>query len=593
MDEKTWYLRTQDETFGPETQGRMVEWAQMGRIQPGQEISDDNVVWKRVEEVPFLDMRFSIDIGDGNPRGPFNKAAADALLASGRLPKGSTLVEVRAPFEFVSESEPVREIVPEPEAESSLPTTQEVVPEVSAAVVAEEVFLPMDLPPAEPVTAAVEVNPDEKPGASPRVVEKVVEKIVEVPVEKIVEKVVEKIVVDETRVKELEGLLEEERRHTSELQDRLDENSRKASEAACSAQERENGLKSEILSATERVQALESELKATRAEGDRQRTALAEATACGERLQASLTAATARGDRLQADLAVATDRGCKLQADLEAATGRGDKLQSDLALANTRAERLQADLSAATARADKLAAELKDAAERENKDAELISHLEEDLKRLPQAASEVADIQAAVFTIMQTESEELGRLLEQERREFDEVKKRYTERSDRLLERRRQLLKHSGANVEEMTRKALIERPEDPRTAQLRKELDELRHLHDRERLDYETKIRELTEQLSRGRADASRASESMRDATQLQIELQEVKERLQLREKELLDERQRNEELRRQQATKQQALMARLAALESPSIGTTTTLSTNQSREAKQVKLPGWMHFR
>ena len=36
MNDTTWYLRTQDETFGPETRARLVEWAQMGRIQPGQ-----------------------------------------------------------------------------------------------------------------------------------------------------------------------------------------------------------------------------------------------------------------------------------------------------------------------------------------------------------------------------------------------------------------------------------------------------------------------------------------------------------------------------------------------------------------------------
>ena len=69
MNEAKWYLRTQDETFGPETANRLVEWAKLGRIQPGQEISDDNMIWRRVKEVPFLDMRFSIDIGDGNPRG--------------------------------------------------------------------------------------------------------------------------------------------------------------------------------------------------------------------------------------------------------------------------------------------------------------------------------------------------------------------------------------------------------------------------------------------------------------------------------------------------------------------------------------------
>ena len=37
---------------------------------------------------------------------------------------------------------------------------------------------------------------------------------------------------------------------------------------------------------------------------------------------------------------------------------------------------------------------------------------------------------------------------------------------------------------------------------------------------------------------------------------------------------------------------MARLAALESPSIGTSQTLSTNQRREAKLVKLPSWMRL-
>ena len=51
-----WYLRTQDETFGPESMEKLVEWARLGRIQPGQEVSDDNEIWRRVEDVPFLDL---------------------------------------------------------------------------------------------------------------------------------------------------------------------------------------------------------------------------------------------------------------------------------------------------------------------------------------------------------------------------------------------------------------------------------------------------------------------------------------------------------------------------------------------------------
>ena len=89
-----WWLRAQDEVFGPVTRDNLLEWAQMGRIQPGQDVSEDGENWKPATEIAFLDMRWSIDIGDGTPRGPFNKQAAQALLASGRLPRGSKLVEV-------------------------------------------------------------------------------------------------------------------------------------------------------------------------------------------------------------------------------------------------------------------------------------------------------------------------------------------------------------------------------------------------------------------------------------------------------------------------------------------------------------------
>ena len=444
MSESKWYLRTQNDTFGPESEAKLIEWAKLGRIQPGQEISDDNITWHRVEDVAFLDMRFSIDIGDGNPRGPFNRAAAEALLASGRLPKTSSIVEVREPF-------PAEEPAPaeEPVAEES-PAVAEEAPAVEEKVVEKEVI--------KEVVKEVRV---EVP------VEKIVEKIVEVPVEKIVEKVVEKVVVDETRVKELEGLLEEERRHTAQLQGKLDESSRNAAEAA------------------------------------------------------------------------------------------------------------------------------KAAREREEKCADQIKSLEDELRRLPQAASEVADIQAAVYSIMSGETEELAKIVEQEKAEFEAIKKRHAERIDRLQERRHELLRRSGANIEEMTRKALLNRPEDPRTAQLRRELAELRRAHERATLDSAERIRVLSEKLRRTQDEGRRAAEGMKDVTQLQAEVQSLRELLQTREKDLVAERQRNEELVRQQAAKQQTLLARLASLESPSIGTAQSLSTNQSREAKMVRLPGWMSFK
>jgi len=501
MSEAKWYLRTQDETFGPETEERLVEWARLGRIQPGQEVSDDNDIWRRVEDVPFLDMRFSIDIGDGNPRGPFNRAAAEALLASGRLPPISSLVEVRGPFE--EENSPA-----EPVAESSAPTPvpQETVREVRVEVPVEKVvekIVEKEVRVEVPVERIVEREViKEIP------VEKIVEKEVvrEVPVERLVER--EKIVVDEARVKELEEMLSEERRHTGELQARLDENSKKASEASLAAASREAGLNAA-------VQALESKV-----------------------------------------------------------------------------EQLQVELRKTVERADSLAGSLKETADRETKGVERIQKLEDDLRRLPQAASEVAEIQAAMFGLMSDETADIAQEIETAKKEFEEIKRRYDARAERLASRRCELLKRSGEDVGAMTHKALLERPEDPRTTQLRKELDDLRHLHDRSTVDYETRIRQLNEKIRIDRADFTRRIEGSKDLTQLQAEAQQLREQLQRAEQELMAERQRNESMRQQQAANQQALMTRLAALESPSIGTTSTLATNQSREAKQVKLPGWMRL-
>ena len=160
------------------------------------------------------------------------------------------------------------------------------------------------------------------------------------------------------------------------------------------------------------------------------------------------------------------------------------------------------------------------------------------------------------------------------------------------MQRRRELLKRAGANIQEMTRKALVNRPEDPRTTQLRKEVDELRRLDAKKSLDAEMRIRDLTDSLRLKEAELARKTESQKDITQLQAQLQEFREKLQLREKELLVERQRSDTLRQQQAVYQQTLSTRVRELESPSIGTTQSLSTNQSREAKLVKLPKWMRF-
>ena len=128
--------------------------------------------------------------------------------------------------------------------------------------------------------------------------------------------------------------------------------------------------------------------------------------------------------------------------------------------------------------------------------------------------------------------------------------------------------------------------------ASSRKELEELRRIHERQMLDNEVKVRELTEQLRVSKAENQRAAANAKDVTQLQQESALLREQLQRTEKELLEVRQRNENLVKQQEISQQALMKRLSSLESPSVGIAQPMETNQSREAKMVKLPGWMRL-
>ena len=484
-----WYLRAQGDVFGPETREKLIEWAELGRIQPGQEISSDKATWMPAEETPFLDMRFSIDIGDGHPRGPFNRKAAQALLNSGRLPPSSTIIEVRPSFEAV----PVQSAATPAVADESIPEETVVEPEEAEVTLASEtkpsvsvIEKIVEVPIEKIVEKIVEVPVEkivekivEKPVEVPVEVEKIIEKRVEVPVEveKIVEKIVVKEVIDEKRVKELEDLLEEERRHTAELQARIDEGAKAAAQREQAAQE-------------------------------------------------------------------------------------------------------------------KFLKETQDASVRESKLREQILALENELRRLPESAGEIADVQAAVFSIMTGEAEEIASLIEKERKEAAEFRQRIEERLDRLAQRRRELLRKTGSNVTEMTHKALLNRPEDPRMAQLRQENEDLRRADVAKTRVAENRIRELNDEIIRLKDAASRQKEGSKDVAQWQAVVQDLREKLQLREKELIEVRQRAEAASRQQALSQQALMSRLASLESPSIGTPASISTNQSREARQVKLPSWMRF-
>ena len=506
-----WYLRTQDDTFGPETRERLLEWARMGRIQPGQEVSEDGETWIPATEVPFLDMRWSIDIGDGNPRGPFNRQAAQALLASGRLPKCSRLVEVKA--------EPVEEVV---------------VPET---------------PVAEPCVSSPE------PTAAP-------------------------VVAETSRAEDL-ALIEDLRRQLATLQAGLKAAEHRAAEAEQRAVTARSEAKAALKAADiaeARMVAVQSEAEAARAETGKASESLAALQAETERLQQAREGAENVLAQREAELA-------SLKEEKDAELAAKEKAQEQLA-------QTAAELKAAEAKVVEAESDLADlvSASQENEAAyeDKIQSLSEEIRRLPPTAQLAADVQTALYTLMKEEADELGAALEEEQKELELLRQWRQKRSERLLARRQEILRHIGTDAQDMTKRALKAHPEDPRTVHLRQELDALRVLQERSALESEQRIRDLTARLRERETEATRLRQQAADVTVVYRQLQETRERLKVRERELMEERQRAEAAHQQHAAAQQALMTRLSSLEKGLPG-----GTNQSREARGVKLAPWMGLR
>ena len=435
-----WYLRTQDETFGPESKARLLEWARLGRIQPGQEISSDGETWTPATEVPFLDMRWSIDIGDGRPRGPFNKMAAQALLSSGRLPPGSRIVEVRPPFE-----------TPSPPAGGTRSRASETAT------------------PAPPENPAPPAPPDESPA-----------------------------------------------------------------------------LRQEIERLKESLKEAESRVRAARREAK-------EAAEAARSAEARMSAVMAQSATIESEKA-------KALKDLDELAAAKAARETELT-----AERAEAQQALAASKAN------------ETKYEDRIQELSDELKRLPASARLAADAQAAVYTLMKDEADDIAAGIEAETRELDELRTIHQARRERLIARRQEILKRIGTDAEDMTRRALLAHPEDPRTAHMRQELEALRLLQEKAATESDRKVRDLSAKLRERDAEVKRLQQQAADTTVLYRQLQEMRERLQRREKELMEERQKTEVERQQHAAAQQLEMGLPGA-------------TLQSREARSVRLAPWM---
>jgi chromosome segregation ATPase len=88
-----WYLRIDEESvFGPVIATKLREWAQQGRVAPGNEVSSDREQWIPAEDLPELEMVWNVELDDGTFFGPLNVKALRDLLEDETITFESRLV---------------------------------------------------------------------------------------------------------------------------------------------------------------------------------------------------------------------------------------------------------------------------------------------------------------------------------------------------------------------------------------------------------------------------------------------------------------------------------------------------------------------
>ncbi len=558
-----WWLRTQDEVFGPVTRENLLEWAQMGRIQPGQDVSSDGENWKSATAVDFLDMRWSIDIGDGTPRGPFNKKAAQALLASGRLPRGSRLVEL------AEEEAPEAEGAPVASAEEAVAPTAAV-----QAATMEELRHQIETLRIGLKAAQTRADEAERKELAARSEAKTALKAADVA---------------EARL----AAIQTEVAKQDAARDVAAADREKALEVALLSKDAEktDALRQKEAEMAEALAAKDAAHAADLKQMEEHLAAELEAKdeACAETMRAkdaSVAEARAALDKEEAEMRASLQAKVDECAACHETIAARDKALEEAAAALERERKATAD---ALAKADAAAADLaRFQTAKETSDAayeDRIKALAEELKRLPPTAQLAADAQAAVYAIMKEEADELAATIEAENREAEALREYRRHRAERLLSRRQEILRRIGTDAEDMSHRALKEHPEDPRTMHMRQELEALRLLQEKSALEAERKIRDLAAKLRDREGELKRLSEQTADVTVIYRQLQDAREKLMHREKELMDERQRSEVERQQHAAAQQALITRLSSLELSLPG-----GSHQSQEARKVRLAPWM---
>lgn len=624
-----WFLRTGGDTvFGPVTPEGLVVWAEQGRVLPGHDVSTDRKKWAPAVSLDFLKMQWYVDNGDGDLRGPLNRAAAEALIKSGKVSDQAHIISAEEVDLSETPEEKPKGAGDKPAPASQKALTQRIQelelqlnervrtgkPEASAQTVGqltqERDALVARVTELETLSETLKRNAEKDLRAAERKLEglrglnkKLEEQVEDLKAHLTLPPPLQEQPAppaDEALVRERDALRDKlagvESTQALDIL-KLEEFHEKLN----AAQKTNDGLREVITQKDDAIHELQKQVG--RLQEDR--------ALCDEHLAESARKYaevcehlnTARQETLQWKNAYE-----KHEKEREEAISLADAVERQYSEVLARAEQMKHDFDQVHQAYGKCTEDLQKAkdraAEAEHGFADLlamantrdteylekIAELERFSSQSPEKIAQFYADQAAIYQLFKNELEALGKEQEAEREHLETLKQISLKRLDAIQERKQSLTKQLGSGPADMTRLSAREQTADPAAARIRSEFDNLRFVHERDMRSADERERDLVRKLRMTEAEANRLKTLALEGERAGKQVQELADQLQRREHELSEERKVREAERSQFQTSHQALVSRIENLERD---VPLPKQDLQMAEGKPAKLPTWMRLK
>jgi chromosome segregation ATPase len=571
-DHRQWFLRiTGGTVFGPVPTRGLILWAEQGRVVPGNEVSTDRENWISAADVPELEMRWFVEDADGKRIGPFNRAAADSFLKSGKAPEGARLVEGGEAAPAPDAGQPAAvERAPASTVPEKPPAEKPAAPR--AARRSPEAALPLDEPPPaeadgrlrelETLLASVRANAEKDARQRERKLDALKHEVARLQEEIETLRAQPPAPADDAtaarRIEELQRAAADER----------------------AALEREAG------DLRARLAAVEPRLAEIAVQLGQRETECRKLAAERETLQRQLGAAmSAAADATNDSETLAADLRRQLEAAAAAAGElRGRLAQNETALAAERAA--YADLLAESNSRDVASA---------GRAADLERRLRETEDRLAALEQAPPSGDAWVRQFAAEEVAALDKALQDERASLQTFRRLNAARQETLQTRIQALERVLANDAVESRRPAGRDRMTGRDQARLQTEVEDLRLSRQKETRQFEEREAELLRRVRILESEEARLRSQLEAPEAHAGRVQELQEALGCREQELAQERRGREQDRTQSQTTQQALLTRIEQLERAAAdagaGDAAAPAPSAAAEQKPAGLRSWFH--